>query len=410
MIFWTNARIALDALKASRTRTYLTMLGIIIGVAAVTLILALGEGVKQAVALQVKNLDNNLIVVRPGPASSGILSKSNFIQFSPLAPYATTTLTEKDYQSLAHSPEVAAVAPLMLINGSIRHNKNVTTDAPILASSPDLTKALKLKIGAGQFLDETLERDTVVLGSQLAVDFYGTDQPIGEQIKLRGRDHTIVGVLKKNSGPLGVSGVDMNQAAIVSLEDGKSFNQGIAQIQQINVVPKSSITREAAQRKIHRDLLKAHNGEEDFSVMSGQDASIISRNFYQLITTLTAIVASVSLIVGGIGIMNIMLVGVAERTREIGVRKSLGASNRHIYWQFLIEALMMSVSGGIIGLVVAYGAASFIGLMLGFFPAINWQIIATALGLSVSVGVLFGLAPAVRAARKDPIEALRQHN
>lgn len=409
MIFLTNARIAFDALQASRTRTYLTMLGIIIGIATITLILALGQGLKQAVASQVKSLDHDLIIVRPGPAAKGILSERSLLSYSPLSSYATTTLTELDYKTLSTSSHIEAVAPLMLINGSVRHGKTVTNEAPILATTPSLEKTLKLKIAAGQFLDADTSRDTVVLGNQLAVDLYGTDQPIGEQLKIRGRDHTIIGTLKESIGPLGINGVELNQAAIVSLEDGKSFNQGIAQIQQMNIVPRAGIKDETARNNIHQQLLKNHNGEEDFSVLNGQDASMISREFYQFITTLTAVVASVSLIVGGVGIMNIMLVGVAERTREIGIRKSLGASNRHIMWQFLIESLIMSITGGLIGVALAYGAASFIGLLLGFLPAFNWVIIAIALGLSVSVGVIFGLAPAMRAARKDPIDALRQH-
>ena len=409
MILFTNARIALDALKASRTRTYLTMLGIIIGIATITLILALGQGLKQAVASQVKNLGNNLIIVRPGPASKGILSEKNLLNYSPLGSYATTTITEQDYKTLAASPTLAAVAPLMLINGSLRNGHTVTNEAPILATTPDLAKVLKLGVSAGQFIDDITARDTVVLGNQLAIDLYGTDQPIGEQIKIRGRDHIIVGVLKKSSGPLGINGIEINQAAIVSLEDGKTFNQGIAQIQQMNVVPKPHIAYASAVSTIRQELLKTHNNEQDFSVLNGQDASMISREFYQFITTLTAVVASISLIVGGIGIMNIMLVGVAERTREIGVRKSLGASNRHIMWQFLIESLIMSISGGLIGVILAYAGASFIGRMLGFLPAFNWMIIAIALGLSITVGVIFGLAPAMRAAHKDPIDALRQN-
>ncbi len=410
MILFTNARIALDALKASRTRTYLTMLGIIIGVATITLILALGQGIKDSVAAQVKSLGNNLVIVRPGPTSKGILTEKSLLSYSPLSTYATTTITEQDYLSLAAAPEHAATAPLMLINGSIRYGKTVTNEAPILATSPDLAKALGLKISAGQFIDEITVRDTVVLGHQLAIDLYGTDQPIGQKLKIRGRDHIIIGSLKESSGPLGINGVNLDSAAIVSLEDGKSFNQGIAQIQQLNIVPKKGVDESQTRQNIKRILLKNHNNEEDFSVLNARDASTISREFYQFITTLTAIVASVSLVVGGVGIMNIMLVGVAERTREIGVRKSLGASNRHIMWQFLIESLIMSISGGLLGIIIGYGGAAFVGILLGFMPAFNWMIVAVALGLSISVGAAFGLAPAMRAARKDPIDALRQNS
>jgi putative ABC transport system permease protein len=410
MIFLTNVRIALDALKASRTRTYLTMLGIIIGVATVTFILALGQGLKQSVSSQVKTLSNNLIVVRPGSAARGILSGKNLFDYSPLAGYATTTITEEDYHSLSQSPELSAVAPLMFINGNISRGNSSTDSSPILATTPALVKALKLSMDGGDFLDNTAERDSVVLGNQLAIDLYGTDQPIGEQLKIRGREHLVVGVLQPNNGPLGVNGVDINQAAIVSLDDGKSFNQGIAQIQQIDIVPKAGTNYQTVRAHIHASLLAAHAGENDFSVLTGDEASTVSRAFYQFITTLTAVVASVSLLVGGIGVMNIMLVGVAERTREIGIRKSLGASNRHIMWQFLIESLIMSVSGGLIGVVIAYGGASFVGLSLGFLPAFNWIIVVISLGLAIAVGLIFGLAPAMRAARKDPIDALRQNN
>ncbi len=409
MIFWTNTRIALDALKSARTRTYLTMLGIIIGVASITLILALGEGLKQAVASQVKDLNNDLIVVRPGINQKGIFNDKYNLNYSPLAPYATTTVTEADYKKLSSDSTLRHVAPLMLINGSIRYKKTTTDQAPILATTPSFADALKLGMTSGQFLDDQTERDTVVLGHQLAIDLYGSEQPIGEQLKIRGRDHTIIGVLKKNSGALGVNGIDLNNGVIVSLEDGKSFNQGIAQIQQINIVPKNKNIHSSI-KKIESSLLKTHSGEKDFSVLSGQDAAVISKSFYQLMTTITAIVASISLIVGGIGIMNIMLVSVAERTREIGVRKSLGASNRHIMWQFLIEALIMSITGGIIGIIIAYILAALIGLLLGFFPAFNPIILLITFGLSVCVGVIFGLTPALRAAHKDPIEALRQNS
>lgn len=408
MIFLTNIAIAFEALRVARTRTYLTMLGIIIGVASVTFILALGESFKQAVNSQVNELGNDIVVVRPGNNEKGLFSERGILTYSPLSQYATTTITELDYLNLKENSSIQHIAPLMLLNGSVRHKEQVSNEAAIIATSPDFDDTLKLEMTEGQFLDDTTNKDTVVIGRQLAIDLYGTETPIGEQLSIRGLEHTIIGILKTNRGPLGINSVDLNYAAIINLEDGKGFNQGIAQIQQINITPAKK--QETTITEVTNTLLKNHRGEKDFSVTSGQDAASISKNFYQFITTLTAIVAGVSLIVGGVGIMNIMLVGVAERTREIGVRKSLGASNRHILWQFLIEALIMSISGGVVGLVVGYGAAAVVGLLLGITPVINWSTILVSLGLAIIVGIVFGGMPAFRAARKDPIEALRQNS
>lgn len=410
MNFITNAKIAMTSLKQSRTRTNLTMLGIIIGVVSITLILSLGESIRHSSINQVNNLGNNLIVIRPGGSQSSNIANNNVFSLSPVSSFATTTLQETDVNTISELKGTQSTAPLMLINGSIGRSQRALEQASILATSPSFASALKLKFSNGQFIDEETNDETVVLGQQFAIDTYGTDQILGQKLKVRGVDHTIIGILQKTNAPAGISGIDLNQSVIISLADGKKFNQDMAQIQQILVVPKNSQNRSALMKEIQTKITSNHSGERDFQVLTGQDAASISKSLYKFMTTLTAIVAGISLVVGGVGIMNIMLVGVAERTREIGVRKSLGASNQHIMWQFLIEALIISVLGGIIGIIIAIGIALFIGLMLGLTPIVSLQVMLISLSLSICVGVIFGLGPAIRAAVKDPIEALREQS
>lgn len=410
MISLTNASIAIDSLRNARTRTNMTMLGIIIGVVSITLILSLGESIRQSSINQVNELGNNLIVVRPGGSQTGNLSESTILSLSPIAPYATTTLQEKDVRALDRASSIDSVTPLMLINGSIERNPRSIEQASILATTPSFAQALKLKTSNGQFIDDETNDETVVIGQQLAIDTFGTDQILGKKLKIRGVEHVIIGVLQRTNQPIGISGIDIDHSAIVSLNDGRKFNQGIAQIQQILIVPERGNSVQKVTKQADSILLKQHNGEKDYQVLAGQDAVLVSKNFYRFVTTLTAIVAGISLIVGGVGIMNIMLVAVAERTREIGIRKSLGASNKHIMWQFLIEALIISVIGGIVGIVIAIAAALFIGLMLGLTPIVSLPIMGISLGLSIIVGVVFGLGPAIRASMKDPIEALREQS
>ncbi len=405
MTLASHTREAIANLRSTRVRTGLTILGIIIGVLSITLVLALGEGSKRTITTQVTQLDAGIIMTKPG----GNDQSSALAAYAPFSTLAASTLTERDVQAITNLDNIASLAPIMFINGTVTHNDKRPKGIPIIATTPDFLDLLKLKMASGQFITPTTNRDTVVLGHAAAISLIGTDQARGQEIKLKGRSHTVIGVLKNTQAPINAIGINVDKSVIISLEDGKSFNQGIAQISELIIRADDPATVAATAAAVDAAIIANHEGERDFSVIEGKDAAAGIDASYSLVVFITTAVAAVALIVGGIGIMNIMLVSVTERTREIGIRKALGASNGHILTQFLIESLTMTVSGGVIGLIAAYIIAFFIGVTFSFQPALTWEIVAAAMSLAVGVGVVFGLYPAIKASRKDPIDALRQY-
>jgi ABC-type antimicrobial peptide transport system permease subunit len=377
---------------------------VIIGVASITLVMALGEGVRQAVERQVERLNGNVVIVKPGRNDT-----TGMNAYNPYNTAMTTTLTERDYATVSKLPNIKQIAPVMILSGSLKENGGTPHHAPIIATSESLVSILDLKVRSGQFIDAQTSRDTVVMGQELALDLFGMDDAMGQSVLVKGRPHTVIGIIKNTKTPINLSGINLDRAAYVSLDDGKSFNQGIAQIQQLSLSVKdpSKIAQTTAQ--IDKAILDNHSGEHDFTALAGKDIARYSNDFFSSLVTITAIVSVVTLIVSGIGVMNIMLVGVTERTREIGIRKALGATNQHIMGQFLVESLIMCISGGVIGIAVAYALAFLISSELYFQPSISPYIFATGFGLALAVGIIFGLYPAVKAARKDPIDSLRQY-
>ena len=403
MIIPDFIRVAFASLRSTRVRTALTTLGIIIGVFSIALVLALGEGAKQAVAGQVAKLDQGIIVAKPGADDQ----QAALSRYNPFAISPTSTLTERDVEAIKKQKTIENLAPIMFVNGSVTRGKDRSTEAPIIATSGDLESLLKLKLTSGEFINPNTNRNTVTLGHTAAINLIGTDQARGQEVQIKGRPHTVIGVLKPTETPINILGVHIDESVFINLDDGKTFNQGIAQIQQI--IMRTSSDSQKIQRQVDNTLLASHDGERDFTVYRGEDAAETSSAFYGIIVLLTTIVAAISLVVGGIGIMNIMLVSVSERTREIGIRKALGATNSHVLLQFLIESLTMTILGGIIGLAIAYVAAFFIAAAFSFYPAFSWTIVGVSMGLALLTGLIFGIYPAFKAARKDPITSLRQY-
>lgn len=409
LLIFEHIQNAYYSLRSTKLRTLLTVLGVAIGVASITTILSLGGGVTKLISNQVDDLGGNIAVVRPGATAKSL---NDFTNPSTTGVFTTSSLTEKDLQDIETIEGVSAAAPLMVLNGSIKATTNGTkpTNSTIIATTPSLETIAQLPIRDGQFIDSVTDQFTTVIGSQLSIDLFGTDQSIGQTFTFRGQVFRVIGILDRINHPINYNNVDFDHTAIISLETGKGFNQGIAQIQQINVSAQTVDELPKVITAANKQLLANHQDEKDFTVLSGKEIAEPTSKFFTSITLVMSVIAAISLVVGGIGIMNIMLVGVAERTREIGLRKAVGASNANIVWQFLIESLIMSLLGGILGYIGGYLIAFLISTALPFDPVFTWKIAAISLGIAVIVGGVFGLYPAIRAARKDPIESLRQYH
>ena len=394
---------AFNSLRSNKTRTFLTLLGIIIGVMSVTTIIGLGEGVKKQVNQQINDLGNDLVTVVPGRNSSisGLEGLNNVFGSSA----TTARLSEADLTSISKIAGVTKAGGTMQLDGSITRGNN-KKNTRVLAVGEDYLDLTKQKLQVGQFFGGDLENNnTVVIADNVAKDLFGSEDPIGSTVTIRETPFVVIGVLDAKKGfNLGQSLDDM---VLIPMPTGKTFNQDIVQLQQITAKVADPSKSEAVSATIKQELLKNHAGEEDFAITTQEQLVETTDYVFKVITGFTAAVASISLLVGGIGVMNIMLVTVTERTREIGVRKAVGATRTQILMQFLIESLAITIVGGFLGIVASLIASSVIRAQTTIKPSMDIWIILFAAAISIAVGVIFGTWPAIRAARKSPIESLR---
>ena len=400
----THYKLALDSLRRNRTRSLLTCLGIAIGVASIILILSLTGSINRLIENQVKSAGADLIIVRPTSSQSQIDSIVTELMSS--SQYTQSSLLLKDLDTIKENENVASVAPLAVSVNTATGDFTVDS-AQIVGTTPDIQQILGFTIDTGSFLNNNFTQTAVVIGHQLAMDLFGTDIAVGKTFNSLGEKFMVVGVLNTVNDPINFNNINFDKAALLNVSQLSQLEHNI-QIQQINIKVKNTSQLAETASQIAAALRESKSGDTNFSVSYGDQITHPAGSLLNIISGMLTLVAGISLLVGGIGVMNIMLVSVAERTHEIGIRKSVGAANLNIFLQFLFESLVLSILGGILGLALGYAGAFAVSLITPFTPYIDVNILLTALAISVSVGTIFGLYPAIKAARKNPIDSLRQ--
>ena len=406
LLLRTHYDLAKSSLRRNRTRSFLTCLGIAIGIASIILILSLMGSITRLISDQVSKIGSDLIVVRPSTTLSPVDSVVSELTSS--SKYLKSNLSLKDVEVISALENVASVAPLAVSVNSLE-GENFVPSATVVGTSPAFLSIQNLSLNSGTFLREDAKTNTAVIGANLANSLYGTSQPIGKSLTLLGEHFIIVGVLSEVNDPINFNNLDLDSCLFVSAAALNKIDNSL-QIQQINIRTENTGSLTDTVQLITETLQASKGGDTNFSVLSGSDITHPAGTLFSIISSILALVACISLVVGGIGIMNIMLVSVAERTHEIGIRKAVGASASNIRLQFLFEALILSIRGGLFGIVLGYGLAFLIYLITPFAPFISWEILAITFLTSLLIGLVFGLYPAFKAAAKSPITSLKYYN
>jgi putative ABC transport system permease protein len=406
MFISTSLRIALNALKANKMRSLLTMLGIIIGVAAVVIMVAIGSGASAKITAQIESVGSNLLIVIPGATTAGGVRMGSG---------TVSTLTLADSEAIVQNcPSVARVAPVWGgVAQAVYGNQNWSTGVTGTTSSMFAIRDWTLTAGRFFTVQETKAAAKVALLGQTVVNnLFGGADPIGEIVRIKKMPMQVIGVLAvKGQSP---RGDDQDDAIYVPITTAQKrlFGTHLPGLVRVIMVQAKDMNVMANTEKEITDLLDQRHrivkgADRDFSVRNLSEILAAAQAAYKTMSLLLGSIALVSLIVGGIGIMNIMLVSVTERTREIGIRMAVGAQESDILTQFLIESLVLSLVGGVIGVILGLTGAEIMAAMSDWPVLISWQALLLAFAFSAMVGIFFGFYPARKAARLNPIDALR---
>lgn len=405
LLLRTHLSIALDSLHRNRVRTFLSALGIAIGVASIVLIMSLTGGIGSLISASSDKNNANLILVRPSTGKE--LAENLIDELTANNQYAKSSLTLDDTTSIAKLGNIEAVAPIASNISAVTIGDKSYQSINVVATNADLVKTAKLALKNGQFFEESgTHNNAAVIGHDLATKLFGTTDILARTFQYGDQKFIIIGVLEKTDSPINYNGVDFDNSILIDINFASSFESSI-QIQQINVRTTTTDSTESVAEEIKTKLTNSKKGDTTFQVLTGSSNFQPAGSLLSIISSMLTLVASISLIVGGVGIMNIMLVSVSERTREIGIRKAVGASSGNILLQFLFESIILSFIGGIMGIALGYATAFAISLITPFAPHISWSILGITCLTSLIVGIIFGVYPAAKAATKDPITSLK---
>jgi putative ABC transport system permease protein len=411
---------ALEDIGSAKLRSLLTSLGIIIGVGSVVLIMSIGEGVSSTVTGAFSELGSTRMTIsssaprtgglgqRGGPGAGGGPGGNGGFGGGNVA----STLTVEDAAVLMDVDGVAAAAPVIQVSAKVSGPAK-TFDLAVTGTTPPYQEATGQKLLEGRIFNQ--DAAEVVLNEAAAKQLFGeaatASASVGKPVQINSQNYTVAGVFANEQSPFaggGPGGGDSQAAPVVYMPVGLALAIADTQrVSQIVLTAQSPEVVDSAMEGIRTTLLARHNGVQDFSISSFQQLMSSFTQIFSIITVFLAAIASISLVVGGIGIMNIMLVTVTERTREIGIAKAIGATRMNIVLQFLVEAVTLSLIGGLLGLLVAWLGTVLLGQLFDLPSLVSLQAIALAVGVSAAIGIFFGVVPAWRAARLDPIVALR---
>lgn len=400
---WATFRIAVRALRRNTMRTLLTMLGMIIGVGAVIAMVAIGNGAKSQIEAQIASMGQNVILVFSGSFTRGGMHSGWG---------GAGTLTVEDAEAIQREiPGVTIISPEVRTGAPVAAgNQNWST--MVLGESPDYFELRKWPLVAGAAFTEVDVRSAnkvAVIGKTIADQLFPGEDPLGQILRIRNVPFMVVGQLTAKG--LSVQGSDQDDIIIIPYTSAMKRVQRVTAVRAINVQTAKPTLLNPVQQQIIDLLRQRHRitpgRDDDFTVRNQQEIAEMATAQSKTMTLLLAAIAMVSLVVGGIGIMNIMLVSVTERTREIGIRMAIGARGRDILLQFLIEAVTLSVLGGVLGIGVGFGASQLIAAKMNWPTLVPSEWVVYAFIFSAAVGISFGFYPARKASRLDPIEALR---